>query len=68
MVPHMYLWSPTCTILLLVPNTLYGIGILWFPTYMEQVYGLPTCMYGPPHVKCLHVLYDSNGSPIPCME
>ena len=22
----------------------------------------------PPHVKCLHVLYDSYGSPIPYME
>ena len=23
----------------------------------------PTCMYGPPCVKCLHVLYDSYGPP-----
>ena len=29
---------------------------------MEQVsYGLPTCMYGPPHVQ-------SDGSPLPHME
>ena len=24
---------------------------------------VPTCTYGPPHVKCLHVLYDSYGPP-----
>ena len=42
---------------------------IWSPLpYMEQVsYGPPTCTYGLPHVKCLHVLYDFYG-PIPYME
>ena len=40
----------------MVPHTLYGIGMI------------PACMYGPPHVKCLHVLYDSYGPPIHYME
>ena len=36
----------------MVPLPLYGTGIVWSPT----------CMYAPPpHVKCLHVLYDSYG-------
>ena len=41
---------PKCTMTLMVPHTLYGIGILWSPLpYMKQVlYGPPTCMYGPP--------------------
>ena len=31
---------------------------------MECVsYGPPTFTYGPPHVKCLHVLYESYGPP-----
>ena len=33
------------------PLTLYGTGIVWSPT----------CAYGPPHVKYLHVLYDCYG-------
>ena len=37
----------------MIPHTLYVIGIWWPPLpYMEQV------SYGPPHLKCLHVLYD----------
>ena len=42
---------------------------IWFPLpYMEhESYGPPTFTYGPPHVKCLHVLYDL-WSPIPYME
>ena len=53
-VPHMYYMT------LMIPSTLYGIGILWSPLpYMEQVsYGPHTCMYSPPHV-----LYDSYGLP-----
>ena len=52
--------SPTCIIWLLwSPYTLYGIGILWPPYLIWNRYCMvPTCMYGPPHVKCLHVLYD----------
>ena len=37
----------------MVPLTLYGTGIVWSLT----------CIYGAPHVKCLHVLYDSYGPP-----
>ena len=71
MAPHM--WSAFMSyITLMVPHTLYGLGIIWSPTcmygpplpYMEQVsYGPPTCTYGCPHVKWLHVLYDSYGPP-----
>ena len=61
--PHM--WSVVMSYMtLMVPHTLYGIGILWFPlTYMEQVMcGYPTCMYGPP--TCTIWLL----SPLPYME
>ena len=47
----MYVWSPHMYYMtLMVPHSLYEIGILWSPLpYMEQVlYGSPTCMYGPP--------------------
>ena len=46
MVPHMYYMT------LMVPHTLYGIGILWSSIpYVEQVlYGPPTCMYFPSHM------------------
>ena len=78
MVPHIYVWSPTCTTWLIwSPHTLYGIGMLWSPLtlngigilgsplpYMEQLtYGPTTCMYGPPYVTYLHVLHDSYGPP-----
>ena len=64
MVPHMYFMT------LMAPHTLYGIGILWSPLpYMEQVlYDSPHVHMFPPHVKCLHVLYDSYGPTICYME
>ena len=40
----------------MVPNTLYGINIV--PLHVHMV----------PHVKCLHVLYDTYGPPIPYTE
>ena len=55
------MWSAFMSYMTLtVPHTSYGIGIIWslqhacmIPLpYMEQL------SYGPPHVKCLHVLYD----------
>ena len=63
--PNMYIWPPHVLCESYGPHTLYGIGILWSPLpYMDQVlYGPLTCTYGPPHVKCLHVLYDSYGPP-----
>ena len=51
---------------LMVPHTFYGIGILWSPlTYMEQVSYGPLYIYiwSLPHVKFLHILYDSYGPP-----
>ena len=59
MVPlHVYMVSHMYYMTLMVPHTLYGIGIAWSPCtcgsplpYMEQVlYGPSTCMYVPPHV------------------
>ena len=59
-------WSPTCTYgpptctvwLLWFPHTLYGIGIIWFPYLIRNRYHMV-----PPHVKCLHILYDSYVPP-----
>ena len=124
---HMYICSPhmwsvfMSYMTLLVPHTLYGIGIIGSSTCMYGpltcMFGAPTCMIqchwlllslipymeyvsdGPlliwnrnryhmvpphvqyryhmvphmyiwshPHVKCLHVLYDSYGPLIPHME
>ena len=58
MVPHMYGWCP-------IPHTLYGIGILWSPYLMWNRYHMvpPNVHMVSPHVKCLHVLYDSYGPP-----
>ena len=49
MIPHMYIVSLHMynmkSMALMVPHTLYGIGILWSPSpYVEQL------LYGPPHV------------------
>ena len=46
---HMVPWHQC-----MVPLTLYGTGIVWFPPHVHMV---------PSHVKCLHVLYDSYGPP-----
>ena len=54
MVPSYLIWNRYH----MVPPHVYIVPTL---LYMEQVsYGPLTCMYGPPHVKCLHVLYDSR--------
>ena len=62
MVPHMYIWSPNmcCVFMsyisLMVPHTLYGIGIVW-SSYMYT--WSPTCT-----IWCQWLLC----SPIPYME
>ena len=62
--PNMYYMS------LMVPHTLYGICILWSPltSYGTGIIWFPHIyIWSLPHVKCLHVWYDSYG-PIPYME
>ena len=52
------------------PHSLYGIGILWSPYLIQNRYHMvpPHVCMVPTHVKCLHVLFASYGSPIPYME
>ena len=63
---------PTCEVsswliwLLWSPHTLYGIGIVWSPHILYDSYGTPYLIWNRylvvlPHLKCLHVLYDSYG-------
>ena len=47
------------------PHTLYGIGILWslLTSYGTAIVWSPHMYVWSPHVKCLHVLYDSYDPP-----
>ena len=49
---------------LMVPNTIYGIGILWssLTLYGTGIVWSPYMyIWSPQHAECLHVLYDSYG-------
>ena len=57
--PHLFMVPPYVLYESYGPHILYGIGIVW-SSHMYNT-GITWCPYDhvvPPHVKCLHVLYD----------
>ena len=80
MVPHMDVGPPTYYMTLMVPYLIWNRYLMVPLPYMEQISYCPpyVCMV-PPHLKCLHVMYDSWSphtlygigilwSPLPYME